>query len=212
MADPVLKAKDGGYIGVDSARLALIDPTTGKALNGDAGIPGADANGIYTVSTKIDGGVATANLSGLAPSVTRVWGNNAVADISVGKAQPSIAFTANFLNHLVLAAVLGREGDGKGGFDLEGHPTDLAMELVSNTVAGGGVHFGFYDGYMTAGDIALATNNENETRVNDALTFTPFANDANKVGRIYYDGDTGFEQSVIDQELFGVAASGTPSV
>jgi len=86
------------------------------------------------------------------------------------------------------------------------------MELVSNTVAGGGVHFGFYDGYMTAGDIALATNNENETRVNDALTFTPFANDANKVGRIYYDGDTGFEQSVIDQELFGVAASGTPSV
>ncbi|WP_334427235.1 MULTISPECIES: phage tail protein [unclassified Levilactobacillus] len=207
MAEPVLKAKDGGYIGVDSARLALIDSTTGKAISGDAGIPGADANGIYTVSTKIDGGVATANLSGLAPSVTRIWGNNAVADISVGKAQPSVAFTANFLNHLVLASVLGRDGDGKGGFDLEGHPVDLAMELISNTVAGGGVHFGFYDGYMTAGDIALATNNENETRVNDALTFTPFANDNNKVGRIYYDGDTGFEQSVIDQELFGVTDS-----
>lgn len=208
MAD-TLKAKDGGYIGVDSARLALVDATTGKALTGDKGIPGADSNGIYTVTTKIDGGVATANLSGLAPSVTRIWGNNSVADISVGKAQPSVAFAANFLNHLVLAAVLGRDSDGKGGFDLEGRPVDLAMELISNTVAGGGVHFGFFDGYMTAGDIALATNNENESRVNDALTFTPFANNDNKVGRIYYDGDTGFDKSIIDQELFGVAASGS---
>ena len=98
------KAKDGGYVGVSYARFALLDATTGKALT--SGIPGADANGIYKVTTSTDGGVASAALSGLAPSVTRIWGNNSVADISVGKAQPSVALTINFLAHDVLAAIL----------------------------------------------------------------------------------------------------------
>lgn len=203
------KAKDGGYVGVSYARFALLDATTGKALT--SGIPGADANGIYKVTTSQDGGVSSAALSGLAPSVTRIWGNNSVADISVGKAQPSVALTINFLAHDVLAAILGREADGKGGYDLEGHPVDVAVEIVSETVAGGGIHFGFYDGYVTAGDLSLGTNNENETRVNDALTFTPFANDDNHVGKIYYDGDTGFDQSVIDKEIFGVTPASSPT-
>lgn len=202
------KAKDGGYIGVAYARFALINPDTGIAI--PDGIPGADENGIYKVTTKVDGGVSTANLSGLAPSVTRIWGNNAVADISTGKAQPSMALGINFLSHQVLAAILGRESDGKGGYDLEGKPVDVAVEVVSNTVIGGEVHFAFYDGYMTPGDLALATDNENETRVTDALTFTPFANDDNHVGKIYYSGEDGFSQAALDKEIFGVDPATTP--
>lgn len=204
MADNVL-AKDGGYIGVQYARFALIDRATGKAIP-DA-IPGADANGIYKVTTAIDGGVSQAQLSGLAPSITRIYGNNAIADISVGKSQPSVQFTTNFLNHKVAAAVLGRESDGKGGFDLEGKPVDLAMEIVSQTVRGGAVHFGFFDGYMTMGDLDLQTNNENESRVNDPLTFTPIANDEEKIGKIFYDNDEGFEAANIDKDIFGVTTS-----
>ncbi|WP_282803942.1 phage tail protein [Secundilactobacillus kimchicus] len=202
MSEQALLAKDGGYIGVQYARFALIDRVTGKPIVD--GIPGADENGIYKVSTKIDGGVTQAQLSGLAPSVTRIWGNNAVSDISIGKSQPSVAFTTNFLNHKVLAAILGRESDGKGGYDLEGKVVDLAMEIVSSTVAGGAVHFGFFDGYMTQGDLALQTNNENQSRVNDALTFSPIANDDEKIGKIYYDSETGFDQAALDQSIFGV--------
>ncbi len=204
MAD-TLKAKDGGYIGVNGARLAILDATTGKAVPG--AIPGADANGIYTISTKKDGGLATANLSGLAPSTTRIWGNNSIVDISVGKAQPAVAFTSNFLNHKVLAAIIGRDNDGKGGYTLEGKPVDIALEIISNTINGGGVHFCFFDGYMTQGDLALQTNNENESRVNDALTFTPIANDQSVSGKIYYDQDDGFEMSTLETEIFGVTAS-----
>lgn len=200
-----LKAKDGGFIGVSKARLALIDDTTGVALTGDAGIPGADANGIYTVTSKIDGGVSSAAISGLAASITRIWGNNDVVDISVGKAQPSVAFTTNFLNHMVESAILGRDADGKGGFDIEGRPVDLAMEIISNTVRGGGIHLCFFDGKMTPGDLSLGTNNENETRIQSALTFTPFGDINDKVGKIYYDQDDGFEQATLDKEVFGVA-------
>jgi len=210
MAGTNLLPRDGGFIGVTKARLALIDQQTGVAIAGDAGIPGADENGIYTVTTKMDGGVSSAALSGLAATITRIWGNNAVADISIGKAQPSVAFTTNFLNHLVEAAILGRASDGKGGFDLEGRPVDLAMEIVSNTVLGGGVHFCFFDGKMTPGDLSLGTNNENETRVQSALTFTPFGNVDDKVGKIYYDNDAGFEQATLDQEVFGVIDTTAP--
>lgn len=205
MADTTLKAKDGGYIGVSYARLAVLDPVTGKAMPG--AIPGADANGIYKVSTKGDGGVANASLSGLAPSVTRIWGSNSIVDVSTGKAQPSVAFTTNFLNHQALAAVLGRADDGKGGYNLEGKNVDIALEIVSNTVAGGGIHFCFFDGYMTQGDLSLQTNNENESRVNDALTFTPFANDNGVSGKIYYDQDDGFEMTGLESEVFGVTAT-----
>lgn len=210
MAGISLLPKDGGFIGVSTARLALIDEQTGVALTGDAGIPGADENGIYTVTTKMDGGVSSAALSGLAATVTRIWGNNSVADISIGKAQPSVAFTTNFLNHYVESAILGRASDGKGGFDLEGRPVDLAMEIVSNTVAGGGIHFCFFDGKMTPGDLSLGTSNENETRVQSALTFTPFGDINDKIGKIYYDQDEGFEQSILDKEVFGVTDTTAP--
>lgn len=204
----MVKAKDGGYIGVAYARFALVDPTTGKAI--PDGIPGADENGIYKVTTKVDGGVATANLSGLAPSVTRIWGNNAVADISTGKAQPSMALGINFLAHQVLAAILGRDSDGKGGYDLEGKPVDVAMDVVSSSVSGDDVHFCFYDGYVTPGDLALATNNENQTRVTDALTFTPFSNEDDHIGKIYYTGETDYDPTAIDREIFGVETPTTP--
>lgn len=197
------KKKDGGYVGVAYARFAIKDETGKPIADADAGLT-TDNNGIYKVTTTEDGGVASAALSGLAPSVTRIWGNNSVADISVGKAQPSVALTINFLNHIVLNKILGRKSDGKGGFDLESTPVSVSLEIVSNTVAGGEIHFGFYNGYVTAGDLSLGTDTENLTRVNDALTFTPFANDAGSVGKIYYVEDEGYDSASIDKEIFGI--------
>ncbi|ANZ70374.1 phage tail protein [Pediococcus claussenii] len=196
------KPKDGGYVGVSYARFSLKD-ANGKTINDDVEGLTKDNNGIYTVTTTEDGGVASANLTGLAPTVTRIWGNNEVADISVGQAQPSVALTINFLNHIILNKILGRKSDGKGGYDIETNPVSVAMDIVSTTVAGGEIHFGFFNGYVTPGELNLQTNNENSSRVTDALTFTPFSGSEGKIGKIYYIQDEGYDKSVLESEIFG---------
>lgn len=211
MADTKLKAKDGGYVGVDGARLMLrnADGTPNTSATGLA----PDSNGIYTVTTALDGGVTGATLSGLAQTIARVWGNNEIADITVGKAQPSVAFTTNFLNHIILNKVLGRKDYGDGAFGIDSLPQNIAIDIISNVVNGGEVHICFFTGKMTSGDINLATNNENENRTTDALTYTPFAGGSdNTIGRFYYVADATDSATAlarIDKEIFDVAQTST---
>lgn len=90
-------------VGVKGIRMAIIDPTTGKIVKGDKGL---SDNGIFDARGKVALGVTQANITGLAPSVTKIWGNNLLQDQSIGKAQPSVAANFNDLPHDVFGKSL----------------------------------------------------------------------------------------------------------
>lgn len=195
--------RNGGTVGIKTARLALFDE------NGVIDKTFGD-NGIYTIKTQEDGGVATANITGLAPTTTKIWGNNAMVDIAVGSIQPSVAFTTNFLNHDILNRVLGRAKNEDGSYNLEGDANQLvALDIISSDVTNHDVHFAFFGGRMTAGDLSLSTNNENESRVQDALTYSPMTNDKGKIGVIGYSGDDDFDIDLFTKNIFSIETTTT---
>lgn len=191
--------KDGGTIGIKLARIALLDANN-NVLTGDKGLPNA-TNGIYTVTPESDGGMVTANITGLSPSINRLWGGDQMVAVSIGKAQPSVSFATNFLNFDVLNRLVGATQNGDS-YTLDGGRVPAALDLISTSAINQkAYHFGFFRGYFTRGDVNLQTNTENQTRGTDQLTFTPFDNKDGHIGvtMIAEKGDYG----KVDQLLFG---------
>ncbi|MBQ0836234.1 MULTISPECIES: phage tail protein [Lactiplantibacillus] len=196
----------GGYIGLQKAKLALLDDNNKVITSGGLN---DDGDGIYTVTVSEDLGANAASLTGLAGSTTSVYGNNTRVKMSVGKAQPSIALTVNAFNYETLNKILGRKDLGNGKFNFEGDPVNLAMAVYSNTDDGGDIIFGFYKGIMTPGDLSLATDQDTENRVTDALTYTPLGNEDGDYGVIAWSDADGYEESDVLNTIFPQASSDT---
>lgn len=111
----------GGYIGLQKAKLALLD-SNNKVITSGGLNDGGD--GIYTVTVSEDLGANAASLTGVAGSTTSVYGNNTRVKMSVGKAQPSVALTVNAFNYETLNKILGRKDLGNGKFNFEGDPVN----------------------------------------------------------------------------------------
>ncbi|KRK58503.1 major tail protein [Fructilactobacillus fructivorans] len=190
--------KDGGTVGIKTAKFALlrddgtIDPTFGD-------------NGVYTVTSDKDGGMTTANISGLGQSVQRVWGNNQNVETSYGKAQPSISLGSNFLSKDIKNRLLGRKKQDNGAWSLEGDPqsTLVALDVVSSDSGNNDVHFGFKKGHLTTGDVNLQTSNENQSRQADSMTYTPINSGDDDDGmEIGWTGDTSFDINKFFERYF----------
>ncbi|WP_288528299.1 phage tail protein [uncultured Secundilactobacillus sp.] len=192
-------------VGVKGLRMAIIDPVKGTVLTGDDGL---NESGIYEVFGKEAQGVTQANITGLAPSVTKIWGNNILQDQSVGKAQPSVAATFNNLPHAIMEKALGHESDGKGGFldNANGVLPHIALDIVSQDLAGSDVHFCFYDGNFTMGDKTVQTDNENESRDTDNLTYNPVAGANGHLMKTFYASEEGYDEKTMLDEIFPTAS------
>lgn len=195
-------------VGIKGLRMALIDPKTGKVIAGEDGF---SENGIFDARGRVAQGLSEANITGIAPSVTKVWGNDILQDQSVGKSQPSVAASFNNLPHEILEKALGEESDGKGGYldNASGVLPHIAMDLISSDLAGNEIHYCFYDGNMTQGDKNLQTSNENQSRVADALTYNPLAGSNGHMMKTYYAADEGFTDKNLIDEIFPGASDTT---
>lgn len=189
----------GGYIGLAKAKFALLDDDgyviTSSGLNDSN-------NGIYEVTLSKDLGINAASLTGLAGSLTSVYGNNTRAKMSVGKAQPSVSLTINALDFEALNKILGRSALDNGSYNLEGDPVNLAAAFYSNTDNGGDIIFGFYKGIMTPGDLSLATDQDSENRVTDALTYTPLGNESGDYGLIAWSEADSYSETDVLGKIF----------
>lgn len=199
-------------VGVKGIRMAIIDPKTGLIVKGEKGL---SESGIFDARGKTALGVTQANITGLAPTVTKIWGNDILQDQSIGKAQPSVAANFNDLPHDVLEKILGHESDGKGGYldNTNGVLPHVAMDIITSDLAGNAIHFAFYDGNVTTGDKTNATSNENESRDIDNLTYNPIAGLNGHVYKTFYAIDEGFTDDALVKEFFpdtAPADTGTP--
>lgn len=196
----------GGLVGLAGARFALLDDN-GTIIKGAQGI-GDSSTGIYTVSAKADLGMASANITGLAPTLTDVFGNNVKVDTSVGKPKPSVALVANAMDADTKYRLLGYIKDAKGGYTATGTGSNVALLIKSSALDGTDVYFGFPNGTLVEGaGVNLATDTQNETRQTDQMTYSPNATDTMPIGyKVYVSNQPGFDEATMLKEVFQVNA------
>lgn len=201
----------GGIVGLAGAKFALLD-NNNAIITGANGV--GDSTGIYTVTSNDDLGMNSANITGLAPTLTAIFGNNEKVDTSVGKPQPSIALVVNALDVDTKYKLLGYVSDGKGGYTPNGKGANVAVLLKTSLLDGSDVYFGFNNGTMVEGaGVNLQTDTQNESRQTDQMTYSPNATNLMPIGyKVYVSSKTGFDEAAMLKEVFQTATpTPTPS-
>lgn len=146
----------------DGDKGKVFDPKTQKQIPG-----------VYKMDLASVYGVTQANITGLAPSVQKVYGSNFVAEVNQGTEQPAIAMAANDIPHLVYDLLTGLKKDKFGGYARKGKSSPKIGGVIAhsyNTHAGVDFYFAFPMGIYVPGELNMQTNNENANVVHDALT------------------------------------------
>lgn len=189
-------------VGLYQVQLALVDASQ-KLITGTGAGLGED--GLYTIDHK-DLGTKTANITGLAGTIAKVYGNDAVQDVTVGASEPSVALDINNLDYTIKQQIKGFVSDGKGGYVDENLKAHVAMLITTRTIDQQHfVFYGFGDGIMTETAANIQTNQNSEQRVDDALTYTALSTIAfnGQPYKIYSDLDPKFDKSSMYKEVFG---------
>lgn len=189
-------------VGLYQIQLALVDESQ-KLISGTG--TGLGTDGIYTVDHK-DLGTKTANITGLAGTITKIYGNNNVQDVTVGTSEPSVALDINNLNYQVKQQIKGFVSDSKGGYVDENLKAHVALLITTQTIDRlHFVYYGFGDGIMTETAANIQTDAAAEQRVDDTLTYTALSTAAfnNQPYKIYSDLDSKFDKANMYKEVFG---------
>ena len=189
-------------VGLYQIQLALVDAQQ-KLISGvDTGL-GKD--GVYTVDHK-DLGAKTANITGLAGTIAKIYGNNNVQDVTVGTSEPTVALSINNLDHTIKQQIKGFVSDKKGGWTDENLKAHVALLITTQTIDRlHFVYYGFGDGIMTETAANIQTDAAAEQRVDDTLTYTALSTVAfnNQPYKIYSDLDSKFDKANMYKEVFG---------
>lgn len=205
--------------GLADFQLALTDDTGKIITDPDTGL---GASGIFKVDLNSSKGSTQANVSGLAPTVTKVYGSNAVAEQTVGVESPSIALAANDIPHIITDKIEGLVTQATDG----GHGKTAGSvvygsllihsdngQLGDNKVD---AYLAFPLGVITMGNLDLQTNGASPVVVHDALTFAAQARPSdNLIYEWFYSDDTNFDEQKMLAGVFNgytaPAGSGTQS-
>lgn len=198
-------------VGLKHTYLALID-ANGKILKGDAGLT---ADGLYKSNFK-DLGTSSANITNISTNGTQQFGDNGMVDVTKAKSFPQVAGVWNNLPFDIKVKLLGRESDGKGGYVQTQDLPQVALIVESETLdRKNSIFYAFANGQMTEASVNIQTDNANENRVADALTYQSFGVDGwNGQGmKMFYSGDAKFDNTSMLSEVFGgyTEATTTPS-
>lgn len=196
-------------VGLAHTYLALID-ANGKILKGEAGLT---TDGLYTSNFK-DLGTASANITNISTNGTQVFGDNGMVDVTKAKSFPQVAGVWNNLPFDIKAKLLGRESDGNGGYVQSLDVPRVALIVESETLdRKHSIFYAFANGQMTETAVNAQSDNANENRATDALTYQSFGVDAwNGQGmKMYFSGDTKFDKTKMLDEVMGGYSEAKPS-
>lgn len=189
-------------VGLFQIQLALVDAQQKLISGADTGL---STDGVYTVDHK-DLGTKTANITGLAGTIAKIYGNNNVQDVTVGTSEPTVALNINNLDYKIKQQIKGFVSDTKGGYTDENLKAHVALLITTQTIDRlHFVYYGFGDGIMTETAANIQTDAAAEQRVDDALTYTALSTVAfkNQPYKIYSDLDSKFDKANMYKEVFG---------
>jgi len=200
------------YVGLKSFTVGMLDEK-GQLIKDTT--KGLSEQGIFEANLTTAMGATQANITGLAPSLQKIFGSNAVADNSVGVAQPQVVLGANNLPHEIGDKLVGMIIDEMGAATAtSGLIPNVALIVTTQDVATKkDINIAFFGGNMVRGEANLQTNNQNEVRVNDALTFSANARVSDGAPyKIFYAENAKFDREKMLNEVFpGYAAATVPT-
>lgn len=187
---------------VDPITQQIIVPATGSGATPNAGL-GTD--GLLEVTDAMLG-TKTANISNIEGAITVIQGNNHNVDASVAKGSPTVELDFNNLPFLELQKILGRVGDGKGGFVKKGAKPHVALIVNTETLdRSTNIYYGFANGMLTQTALSNGTDTDAETRADDTLTYQSLAAKAfgGEQIKYYFDTVEGFKLEDMFKEVMG---------
>lgn len=200
-------------IGLSSWKLALIDPMTNLVIPTEkGGLPTTDSkyNGVFIANLLTSRGATTANLSGMDGAIQKIYGSDAVADVSVGNPEPTVALAANSLPHEVQALVQGLTKISESGSYRKQAGSRLpyvALMTDSHDWDGNRIHFGFFMGVMALANANQATNNNQQQRATDSYTYTAIASDAGDPYEVLWEAENGYDYDKFAHHIFPQTAA-----
>lgn len=163
-------------IGFDRAIVAILDGNDQIVTDPDKGL---GTNGLFTMDAKTSLGVLGAAFSGLAPTLTKVYGSNQLVD-TVGKGTGDIkmTLTANDIPFDVMNKITGLTKDeATGGYYLDKNSTApyCAFVAVSQTRDGSPLYLALYKGKFSPAEKNPQTNTNDPKIVTDSIAFSAIA-------------------------------------
>lgn len=186
----------------DGDKGKVFDPKTNEQIKG-----------VYKMDLASVYGVTQANITGLAPSVQKVYGSNFVAEVNTGTEQPAIAMAANDIPHLIYDLLTGLQKDQFGGFARKGtaHPKSGGVIVHSYSPhTNTDFYFAFPMGIFVPGELNMQTNNENANVVHDALTLNAQARGTDQLlYEKFYSDEQGFDYGNMIKYITGQTTTDT---
>ena len=181
--------------GIDSARLAIFKQNEETIDTSNTTLGTA---GVYTLDEKTAQGMTVGNITGLTPTMTKIYGSDMVVETSgkgVGSVQATVG--ANDIPEDVIDAITGV--DNAKGFSVVTSDTRApysVIEFITHGRMNNILHFALLKGTFGLEEHNMQTNTESENLAPDSLTFTGVNRQSDKAA--YAKGDEANESFKID--------------
>lgn len=172
--------------GIDSARLAIFKQNKETIDTSNTTLGTA---GVYTLDEKTAQGMTVGNITGLTPTMTKIYGSDMVVETSgkgVGSVQATVG--ANDIPEPVIDAITGV--DNTKGFSVVTSDTRApysVIEFITHGRMNNTLHFALLKGTFGLEEHNMQTNTESENLAPDSLTFTGVNRQSDKAA--YAKGD-----------------------
>lgn len=160
--------------GVDSARIAILGDDEKVNKTGFGAFTTGITNGVFTANAATSMGVTAGDITGLAPTSTRVYGSDMVVEVSQqGTGSVSVTLGVNDLPNEIIHALSGftLTPEGFAVLGAQSKAPYAALEINSHNRAHQLVHFALVKGIFAPEPHNLQTNNESVQAQADSLTF-----------------------------------------
>lgn len=194
--------------GIDSAKLAIFTKDAEKV---DLTNKAIGATGVYKLDEKTAQGMTVGNITGLAPTMTKIYGSDMVVETSgkgVGSVQATVG--ANDIPEDIIDAITGV--DNSKGFSVVTSDTRAPysiIEFVTHGRLNNVLHFALLKGIFSLEEHNMQTNTESEQLAPDSLTFTGVNRQSDKAA--YAKGDEANETFEVDEWEKFIFPGYTPS-
>lgn len=194
-------------VGLQTTYVGIKDEDGNVIVGVDKG--GVSETGVYEIDTskkKGNLGATTANITGLSGTLTKVYGNDALVDVSNPPSAPSVALTYNQVNVAVKQALLGRKLVNGGYVDTDDTIESALIVKSHDEIENKAIYFAFPRGVFNETQQNVQSNTDTaQTRETEQMTFTALASSAlgNKTFKIYYEGAQNFSLKKMFDEVFG---------
>lgn len=194
--------------GIDSAKVAIFTQDTEKI---DLTNKAIGTTGVFNLNASTAQGMTVGNITGLAPTMTKIYGSDMVVETS-GKGTGSITATvgANDIPENVIDAITGV--DNSKGFSVVTSDTRApysALEFVTHGRLNNVLHLALVKGTFGLEEHNMQTNTDTEQLAADSLTFTAVNRSSDKVA--YAKGDEANTAFKLDDWMKFIFPGYTPS-